>query len=57
VTAIAAVTLDEASGGRAVLGLGAGGSGFAQLACGMASAASWIVPLGTGERPSGQLAA
>jgi 5,10-methylenetetrahydromethanopterin reductase len=30
-TAIAAATLDEASGGRAVLGLGAGGSGFAQL--------------------------
>jgi len=30
-TAVALATLDEASGGRAVLGIGAGGSGFAQL--------------------------
>ena len=30
-TAVAIATLDEASGGRAVLGLGAGGSGFSQL--------------------------
>jgi 5,10-methylenetetrahydromethanopterin reductase len=30
-TAIAAATLNEASSGRAVLGLGAGGSGFSQL--------------------------
>ena len=30
-TAVALATLDEASGGRAVLGMGAGGSGFAQL--------------------------
>lgn len=30
-TAIAAATLDEASNGRAILGLGAGGSGFSEL--------------------------
>jgi 5,10-methylenetetrahydromethanopterin reductase len=30
-TAVALATLDEASGGRAVLGMGAGGSGFTQL--------------------------
>jgi len=30
-TAVAIATLDEASGGRAVLGIGAGGSGFKQL--------------------------
>jgi 5,10-methylenetetrahydromethanopterin reductase len=30
-TAVALATLDEASGGRAVLGIGAGGSGFSQL--------------------------
>ncbi|MDQ6692729.1 MAG: LLM class flavin-dependent oxidoreductase, partial [Candidatus Dormibacteraeota bacterium] len=30
-TAIAAATLDEASNGRAILGMGAGGSGFSQL--------------------------
>lgn len=30
-TAVAIATLDEASGGRAILGIGAGGSGFQQL--------------------------
>jgi len=30
-TAVAIATLDEASGGRAILGIGAGGSGFRQL--------------------------
>lgn len=30
-TAVAIATLDEASGGRAILGIGAGGSGFKQL--------------------------
>src|SRR5262245_15588581 len=30
-TAVAIASLDEASGGRAVLGIGAGGSGFAQM--------------------------
>ena len=30
-TAVAVATLDEASGGRAILGIGAGGSGFRQL--------------------------
>ena len=30
-TAVAMATLDEASGGRAILGIGAGGSGFRQL--------------------------
>src|SRR5947209_9499874 len=30
-TAVAIATLDELSGGRAILGIGAGGSGFAQM--------------------------
>jgi 5,10-methylenetetrahydromethanopterin reductase len=33
-TAVAIATLDEASGGRAILGLGAGGSGFQQMGIG-----------------------
>ena len=33
-TAVAIASLDEASGGRAVMGIGAGGSGFAQMGIG-----------------------
>ncbi len=33
-TAVAIASLDEASGGRAVMGIGAGGSGFAQMGLG-----------------------